>query len=890
MSGISLPRTKLFKRLLKHLCDISLTISLDSWEDLTSPEDHTNRALHLKLPANQMKGDDMKSIRSHRTTLLIAALMTASTGFASAPPPAAAPAGEELSLSDLLNIKLQTGSFLELDLAKSPLSMTIIDRNKIELAGARNMSELLEIYVPGFQYMFNKWNGVIWGMRGVANDRNSKFIVLVNGHKMNTEARDGYFQETMMGLFGDVERIEVLRGPAGLVYGSGAIAGILNVVTREATKNGAEVQARAGTYSNLGNTYTSAQGTVMGKIADDQSIVATVGWEKSDGVGNGISRIYGQGSWPYPGGPAHGSVPSDGSAGMTPGNWKAAVDYKIKGFDIYGRATHQVQEAGAQYIRDPWPNYYGTPNTLTAPDPNAGPVLIDGKTIQPSDPFWGSVEDWNCGRREYVSDNIMLDLTYDLALGDNTLKFHGGVDGNTNRIQRELREGYETADPNERNSFIEETFGERRYTMGVNYLIKSISKLQLAVGGEQRFDQIGDDLSGRNSKGEQATHNVVSDILYSNTALFTEGWYDVMSNLGIDFGARWDGHTRTIDDGGTINGKLAGVYTPVPGHTIKLIFQSSSNNGSADNYEYNRNHFQNDNTVNSAPHYEYPNRKPDASTPIINGVTEEQLHSLTPEKVYSFELTTNHDLGKGLAVAPSISYNMVRNLFVWNDDLYRVVNAGQYNHLDADLQVDWNSKYVDVGANHAIQMVVNTDVNDPANTFMIPSKDTTTGAVTWKTNINGKDTTYTPILAMMKKGNLVADQITGDGTNFYSLATHVTKFWVNVKPLSWFTIHSDVRIFWGLAGRDSIYQADQKAGYDNQDVGVNPITKWNVSLHAKLPSDWTVGVYAYDILGEATGSLAANSFRWQYLGVASGQKDLYTMDLRSFAMDVKKSF
>lgn len=139
----------------------------------------------------------------------------------------AAPADDllDLSLEELLNMKVTSGSFLDLDLKNSALSLTVINQEQIHLSGARHLSELLEIYVPGFQYMYNKWNGVIWGMRGVAADRNTKFIFLVNGHKMNTEARDGANMELDLGMLGDIERVEIIRGPSGLIYGSGAIGG-----------------------------------------------------------------------------------------------------------------------------------------------------------------------------------------------------------------------------------------------------------------------------------------------------------------------------------------------------------------------------------------------------------------------------------------------------------------------------------------------------------------------------------------------------------------------------------------------------------------------------------------------------------------------------------------
>ena len=65
-------------------------------------------------------------------------------------------------LDYLLELTISSGSFLELNLEKTPASITVISREMIKISGARNITELLEIYVPGFQYMFNKWNGTLW--------------------------------------------------------------------------------------------------------------------------------------------------------------------------------------------------------------------------------------------------------------------------------------------------------------------------------------------------------------------------------------------------------------------------------------------------------------------------------------------------------------------------------------------------------------------------------------------------------------------------------------------------------------------------------------------------------------------------------------------------------
>lgn len=890
----------------------------------------------------------MKRIRKTTAVgLALAALAVAPLAHADAKPAAPpAAAGDDLSLSDLLNIKLQTGSFLELDLAKSPLSMTIIDREKIDLAGANNMTELLEIYVPGFQYMYNKWNGIIWGMRGVANDRNAKFIVLVNGHKMNTEARDGFFSETTMGLFGDVERIEVLRGPAGLVYGSGAIAGVINVVTRDVVKSGAELEAKGRTWSTgFGNTQTSLQGTVFGKISDEQSFTGSLGFAKSDGIGYGEARTYGNASWPYPGWvapkdqPITTGVPNNGSFESTPGDWKASADYKWKNLRLYGRFTHQDQQSAGLFPKNPWPTLKGSAGDAYATYKSLAPVQkalqdsiaplkkladdktatddqkalladlnyrlalvnyklaqlpssvrIDGKTVGLDDPFWSQVSGGDNQRRDYVSDNIALDATYDIPFGENNLKLHAAFDGNTDRLQTQSMPGYDNTQTigNEANTSILESFGERRYTFGAMYLWKTVPKLQLAAGAEQRFDDLGEDLSGRDAENENPLHLAVSKVLYTNTAIYAEGFYTFNEKWGVDFGARWDGHTRTIDNGGTFNGKLAGIYTPVTGHTIKAIFQSSSNNGTDDNYEYARWQIDDQGKTSSAPHF------PDATAPgsdnnkVIPGATEDELHKLKPEKVYSFELTSTDELGHGFSVSPSISYNIVQDLFLWNQTLFRVVNAGGYNFVNFDLQADYKGKKFDVGFNHTAQYVVNTSVTDQATAFTVPFDAGDKG-------VKQADGTYvpTPGLSSQIVLNPVHDNVTQDGSTFYSLNSNVSKLYANYHPNSTVTLHTDFRVFWGLTGRDSAYNADEAKGYNYLSINTDPSIKWNASAHFKLPQDWTVSLFVYDILGvndsNGDATLATNTARWQQMG-APGQNEVYSVDLRSYAINIKKAF
>jgi hypothetical protein len=67
--------------------------------------------------------------------------------------------------------------------------------------------------------------------------------------------------------------------------------------------------------------------------------------------------------------------------------------------------------------------------------------------------------------------------------------------------------------------------------------------------------------------------------------------------LRLVLGGRVDRHTRTDF---VANGKGAVVYIPAPAHSIKLIGQSSANNGSADSYEHNYTHYRDDGRVSTS--------------------------------------------------------------------------------------------------------------------------------------------------------------------------------------------------------------------------------------------------------------------------------------------------
>ena len=161
-----------------------------------------------------------------------------------------------LDIEDLSQIKVEEAyaTLSTLDPREAPASVTVITAQDIKNSGARSLDELLDIFVPGFQYMY-KTQGNPIGIRGIISDRNNKILLTVNGRSMNVRASDGgAITERWFSMLGDICRITVINGPGSAVYGPGAIAGIINIETCNGKDfQGFEASARGGGVEYFGS-------------------------------------------------------------------------------------------------------------------------------------------------------------------------------------------------------------------------------------------------------------------------------------------------------------------------------------------------------------------------------------------------------------------------------------------------------------------------------------------------------------------------------------------------------------------------------------------------------------------------------------------------------------
>ncbi len=148
-----------------------------------------------------------------------------------------------------------TGSKKEISRKIIPLSVTQITNQNIENSGQMNILTALNQFSPGI--FVTERNIVGFGvstggsgaisMRGISSSPNNEVLVLIDGHPQY----QGLFGHPLADAYvsSGVEKVEIIHGPASILYGSNAMAGVINIITKK--------QKNEGFSSTLGNSYGS---------------------------------------------------------------------------------------------------------------------------------------------------------------------------------------------------------------------------------------------------------------------------------------------------------------------------------------------------------------------------------------------------------------------------------------------------------------------------------------------------------------------------------------------------------------------------------------------------------------------------------------------------------
>ena len=122
----------------------------------------------------------------------------------------------KVSIEDLMNMEITSASKKGQKLSRVAAAIFVITQEDIRRSGATNIEDLFRM-VPGLDV--GEINGSTWaiGARGFNQQLSNKLLVMVDGRIVYTEAFGGVYWDTVDLPLGDIDRIEVIRGPGGSI-------------------------------------------------------------------------------------------------------------------------------------------------------------------------------------------------------------------------------------------------------------------------------------------------------------------------------------------------------------------------------------------------------------------------------------------------------------------------------------------------------------------------------------------------------------------------------------------------------------------------------------------------------------------------------------------------
>ena len=139
----------------------------------------------------------------------------------------------DLSLEELSNIEITSASKRGERLSDAPTSVFVITADDIRRSGATSLPEALRL-APNLQVARTSANDWAISARGFNSSSANKLLVLIDGRSVYSPLFSGVFWDVQDVMLQDIERIEVISGPGGTLWGVNAVNGVVNVTTRSA--------------------------------------------------------------------------------------------------------------------------------------------------------------------------------------------------------------------------------------------------------------------------------------------------------------------------------------------------------------------------------------------------------------------------------------------------------------------------------------------------------------------------------------------------------------------------------------------------------------------------------------------------------------------------------
>ncbi len=164
-----------------------------------------------------------------------------------------------LGMEDLMKIEVTTASKSSEAVSRVPSAIFVITQEMIRRAGANTIPDALRL-APGVDVARINSNQWAVSIRGFNSRFSDKLLVLLDGRSLYTPDFAGVLWDSLDLPMEDIERIEVIRGPGGSLWGANAVNGVVNIITKSAAETlGHRVSTEIGSFDRVIGAYEQGE-------------------------------------------------------------------------------------------------------------------------------------------------------------------------------------------------------------------------------------------------------------------------------------------------------------------------------------------------------------------------------------------------------------------------------------------------------------------------------------------------------------------------------------------------------------------------------------------------------------------------------------------------------
>jgi iron complex outermembrane receptor protein len=274
-------------------------------------------------------------------TILTSSSVAAATVQAQAQHTSQLPALKQLSIEELLELDVTLPLRRDDRVMDAPAAIGLLTNEDLRRQGAVSLAEALRhanaLYVGRFTA--SSW---IVSSRGFASTSANKLLVMIDGRSVYSPLFSGVFWNQQDALLSDLDRIEVIRGPGASLWGSNAVNGVINVVSKRAAETqgfqaslGGGAEERLFSAARYGGRVGSGHYRVYGKFFDRDDA------KLANGLGAEDGQRFAQAGFRADSAPATLAFTLQGDAYRTRGDTTTAADVEADGANVLARLTHR---------------------------------------------------------------------------------------------------------------------------------------------------------------------------------------------------------------------------------------------------------------------------------------------------------------------------------------------------------------------------------------------------------------------------------------------------------------------------------------------------------------------------------------------------------------------